>query len=99
MNLQTPFRMPLAPLVLLSIVSGHVLGEDLGEETDPRPNIVFAIADDWGWPHAGAYGDRVVQTPVFDRLAREGVLFHHAFVSSPSCKAAVSLKTHWATSG
>ena len=49
------------------------------------PNILFAIADDWGWPHAGAYGDPVVKTPTFDRVAREGVLFHHAFVTSPSC--------------
>jgi hypothetical protein len=24
------------------------------QETQQRPNIVFAIADDWGWPHAGA---------------------------------------------
>lgn len=43
------------------------------------------MADDWGWPHAGAYGDKVVKTPAFDRLAREGVLFEHAFISSPSC--------------
>jgi arylsulfatase A-like enzyme len=52
---------------------------------EPRPNIVFAIADDWSWPHAGAYGDRVVRTPTIDRLASEGVLFEQAFVSSPSC--------------
>lgn len=51
---------------------------------DP-PNILFCLADDWGWPHAGAYGDPVVKTPTFDRLAREGVLFEHAFISSPSC--------------
>ena len=50
-----------------------------------RPNIVFAIADDWGWPHASAYGDKAVKTPTFDRLAREGVLVEHAYVSSPSC--------------
>ena len=50
-----------------------------------RPNILFCIADDWGWPHAGAYGDKVVKTPAFDRLARKGVLFENAFVSSPSC--------------
>jgi len=50
-----------------------------------RPNILLALADDWGWPHAGAYGDKVVKTPTFDRLAREGVLFEHAFISSPSC--------------
>lgn len=50
-----------------------------------RPNILFAFADDWGWPHAGAYGDKTVKTPAFDRLAKEGVLFEHAFISSPSC--------------
>lgn len=49
------------------------------------PNILFCIADDWGWPHAGALGDPVVKTPTFDRLVREGVLFEHAYVSSPSC--------------
>ncbi len=51
----------------------------------PKPNILFCFADDWGWPHAGAYGDEVVKTPAFDRLAKEGVLFEHAFISSPSC--------------
>ena len=24
---------------------------------DAPPNILFAIADDWGWPHASTYGD------------------------------------------
>ena len=46
-----------------------------------RPNILFAFADDWGWPHAGAYGDPVVKTPTFDRLAKEGSVFKHAYVS------------------
>jgi arylsulfatase A-like enzyme len=54
-------------------------------KTPARPNILLCLADDWGWPHAGAYGDKVVKTPTFDRLAKEGVLFQHAFVSSPSC--------------
>ncbi len=50
-----------------------------------RPNILLCLADDWGWPHAGAYGDKVVKTSAFDRLAKEGVLFKHSFISSPSC--------------
>jgi N-sulfoglucosamine sulfohydrolase len=50
-----------------------------------RPNILLAIADDWSFPHAGAYGDRTVRTPNFDRIAREGVRFAHAFVAAPSC--------------
>ncbi len=64
-----------------------------------RPNILFAIADDWGWPHASAYGDAVVKTPTFDRLAREGALFRHAYISSPSCTpsrgAALTGQWHW----
>jgi N-sulfoglucosamine sulfohydrolase len=57
-----------------------------------RPNILFAFADDWG-RFASAYAkidgpgtiNDVIQTPNFDRLAREGVLFRRAFVSAPSC--------------
>ncbi len=68
-----------------------------------RPNILFCIADDWGWPHAGAYGDPVVKTPTFDRLAREGALFHHAYVSSPSCTpsrgAILTGQWHWRLEG
>jgi N-sulfoglucosamine sulfohydrolase len=50
-----------------------------------QPNILVIIGDDWSYPHASAYGDRVVKTPTFDRLAREGAKFTHAFVASPSC--------------
>ncbi|MGH9160948.1 MAG: sulfatase family protein, partial [Vicinamibacteraceae bacterium] len=49
------------------------------------PNIVLAIADDWSWPYAGAYGDTAISTPVFDRVAREGALFSNAFTAAPSC--------------
>ena len=52
---------------------------------DDRPNVLLCIADDWSWPHAGAYGDRVVKTPTFDRIAAEGVLFTRAFCAAPSC--------------
>lgn len=51
----------------------------------PRPNILFIIFDDWGWQHAGAYGCDWVKTPNFDRVAREGILFKHAFTSNPKC--------------
>jgi len=80
-----------------------LVGTPAAQAEDKRPNILFAIADDWGWPHAGAYGDPVVKTPAFDRLAREGVLFHHAYVSSPSCTpsrgAILSGQWHWRLQG
>ena len=72
-------------------------------QTAERPNILFAFADDWGWPHAGAYEDPVVKTPAFDRLAKEGALFHHAYVSSPSCTpsrgAVLTGQYHWRLEG
>lgn len=50
-----------------------------------RPsNILFVIADDWG-THAGAYGTPWIRTPNFDRVAREGVLFTHAYTPVAKC--------------
>ncbi|MED6298814.1 MAG: sulfatase-like hydrolase/transferase, partial [Verrucomicrobiota bacterium] len=50
-----------------------------------RPNILFCISDDQSYSHAGANGDPVVQTPAFDRVAREGIRFTHAFCDAPTC--------------
>lgn len=50
-----------------------------------RPNIFFAISDDQSWLHTGIAGDKVVRTPVFDRVARSGVHFVHDFCCAPSC--------------
>ncbi len=54
-------------------------------QADARPNILFAISDDQSWMHASAYGDPATKTPAFDRVAREGVLFRHAYAAAPSC--------------
>ena len=50
-----------------------------------RPNILFAISDDQSAMHAGAYGDTSNNTPAFDRIATEGVLFNYAYTAAPSC--------------
>jgi arylsulfatase A-like enzyme len=50
-----------------------------------RPNILFAIADDWSYGHAGAYGCRWIQTPAMDRVAREGILFTQAYTPNGKC--------------
>ncbi|MGI5818771.1 MAG: sulfatase [Armatimonadota bacterium] len=49
-----------------------------------RPNILFALADDAGM-HFGAYGCPWVDTPAFDRVAREGVLFTQAYTCNSKC--------------
>ncbi|NNJ24932.1 sulfatase family protein [Alienimonas chondri] len=62
-----------------------LLGAASAATAQDRPNILFVIADDWGWPHAGAYGTDWVNTPNFDRVAEQGALFKNAFTSNPKC--------------
>ncbi|HWR99120.1 MAG TPA: sulfatase-like hydrolase/transferase, partial [Prolixibacteraceae bacterium] len=50
-----------------------------------RPNILFCLADDVTWLHMGAYGCTWVKTPGFDRIARDGVLFTHAYTPNAKC--------------
>ncbi len=50
-----------------------------------RPNILFAIADDWSYGHAGEYGCSWVETPNFDRLAEGGILFGNAYTPNAKC--------------
>ena len=63
----------------------HVLRVGNRKAPAGAPNILVIMGDDWSWPHASVLGDKTVKTPVFDRIAREGVLFENAFVSTPSC--------------
>ncbi|MEM7314486.1 MAG: sulfatase-like hydrolase/transferase, partial [Planctomycetota bacterium] len=49
------------------------------------PNIVLIIADDMNWDDCGAYGHPSIRTPNIDRLADEGLLFQHAYLTTSSC--------------
>lgn len=49
------------------------------------PNIIFAIADDHSFPHVSIMGNPAFKTPVFDSVARAGILFNNAFVAAPQC--------------
>jgi N-sulfoglucosamine sulfohydrolase len=72
-------------LLLLLLAIAALQGVPSARAADgPRPNILFAIADDWGL-HAGAYGTRWVKTPAFDRVAREGLLFKNAYTPMAKC--------------
>ena len=50
-----------------------------------RLNIVSIVTDDQASWAMGAYGNPDARTPVLDRLAREGVVFRNAFVTTPVC--------------
>ena len=56
--------------------------------TAERPNIIFILADDMGYGDLACYGNKYIQTPNIDRLARTGTSFTQAYagsgISSPS---------------
>lgn len=49
-----------------------------------RPNVLFIAIDDLR-PELSCYGNPVIQTPNFDRLARRGLVFYHAYCQQAVC--------------
>jgi N-sulfoglucosamine sulfohydrolase len=71
--------------ILLGLLTAAAMFTASEQPVSSRPNVLIIVADDWSYPHAGVLGDRVVKTPTFDRIAREGVMFRNAFAAAPSC--------------
>ena len=53
----------------------------------PPPNILFILADDFGYADLSCYGRPDYKTPNIDRLAVEGVRFMQAYANSAVCTA------------
>ena len=49
------------------------------------PNIVFILADDLGYGDIGPNGQKRIETPSLDRMAREGMRFTQFYAGSPVC--------------
>lgn len=49
----------------------------------PQPNIIVIMCDDLGYNDVGCYGQRHIETPNIDRMAREGMRFTQAYAGSP----------------
>jgi arylsulfatase len=52
-----------------------------------KMNVVFLLADDLRWNSLGCMGNPVVITPNIDQLAREGIRFNNACVTTSICMA------------
>jgi len=50
-----------------------------------RPNFVFVLIDDMGYADLSCYGEKRIQTPHIDALAKEGIRFTQFYVDSPIC--------------
>ena len=67
-----------AALLLCAIGSAHAA-------QSPPPNILFLLADDLRADTLGCAGNKIVQTPNIDALAKRGTLFRNAFVTTSIC--------------
>ncbi|HLU94136.1 MAG TPA: sulfatase [Membranihabitans sp.] len=80
---------------LLIILVAHW---DMGLGQD-RPNILFAISDDQTAFHTSFEGCTWINTPAFDRVAREGIYFENCYSGSPGCAPSrstiVTGRYHW----
>lgn len=71
-------RLTLAILALsLMFVNGINAAE--------KPNVIFIMADDLGYGDLGCYGQKRIQTPNIDRLAKEGMRFTQFYAGSTVC--------------
>lgn len=50
-----------------------------------RPNVILILADDLGFGNLGCYGQRYIQTPVLDQMAKEGLRFTHFYAGASLC--------------
>ncbi len=65
-------------LASLSLFSVSGFAED-------RPNLIWIMADDLGYGELGCYGQKVIQTPRLDNMAREGMRFLQFYSGATVC--------------
>ena len=59
--------------------------EGKGKPKSLPPNMIVFIAGDVSWDDLGCYGNDQVHTPNIDALARGGIVFTNAYLTTSSC--------------
>ena len=57
----------------------------IGAWAQERPNFIFILTDDQQYGMMGCTGNEIVKTPSLDKLAKDGVLFTNAHITSAIC--------------
>jgi arylsulfatase A-like enzyme len=71
-------------VLLFLLTGGLCLFSSLGAGDRP-PNFVVIMADDLGYGDLSCYGAPVIETPVLDRMAEEGVRFTDFYAPAAQC--------------
>jgi arylsulfatase A-like enzyme len=79
------FQWPLFLLAGLCWLTLPAMSADTAKPASRPPNIIFILADDLGYGDLGCYGQKMIRTPVLDRLAAEGMRFPQFYAGSTVC--------------
>ncbi|XP_069801377.1 arylsulfatase H-like [Dendropsophus ebraccatus] len=63
----------------------HLAGYRFVMTSNPKPNFVLMIADDFGIGDIGCYGNSTIRTPNIDRLAINGIKLTQHIAAAPMC--------------
>jgi arylsulfatase A-like enzyme len=77
-------RTALTTALLLALAAAPAPARTAGNARPPL-NVVLIILDDVRWDALGAAGNATVRTPRIDQLAREGIRFEQARVTTAIC--------------
>ena len=82
----------MAKRLFISLILLFFLFSCSGEEkTNELPNFVFILADDLGYGELGIFGQKFIETPNIDQLAKEGMILTDHYTGSPVCAPARSV--------
>jgi len=75
----------LTTILIVIVFAGYLPG--CKNSNEKKPNIIFILTDDQRWDALGYAGNTIIKTPNMDELARSGLCFQNAFVTTPICAA------------
>ncbi len=72
-------------MLLFLVMIAFALPTSAKTTRSAKPNVIFILADDLGYGDLGSYGQKLIQTPHLDRLAKEGMRFTQFYAGSTVC--------------
>ena len=70
----------IATIILISANSTKA-----GKEVSRKPNLIFILADDLGYGDLGCFGQKKIQTPNLDGMAKKGMKLTQFYAGSTVC--------------
>jgi arylsulfatase A-like enzyme len=55
------------------------------QQSNAQPNIIFILADDLGYGDVGCFGQKLIQTPNLDAMAKQGMRFTQFYAGTSVC--------------